>query len=64
LKNYRKTIILRNLQYFSKLNTLKKKERSEQKKARYNKLYSVNLADSGKRLDLGGPFSDFSLLLQ
>jgi len=55
---------LRGLQYLSKLDALKEKERSKQKKARHNKLYSVNLADSDKRLDLGSSFSDLSPLSQ
>jgi len=56
--------MLKSLQYLNKLDILKKKKRLKQKKAEYNKLYSVNLTDSDKRLDPGGPFSDLPLLLQ
>jgi len=56
-----------SLKTLNKLDKVKKKEKrktAKQKKAEYNKLYIVNLTGSGKGLDLGGPFSDFSLLLQ
>jgi len=57
----------RSLKTLNKLDEVKKKEKrkaARQKEAEYNKLYIVNLADSGKRLDLGGPFSDLPLLSQ
>jgi len=55
---------LKTLDEFDKMKEKEKREAAKQKKAEYNKLYIVNLAGSGKGLDLGGPFSDFLPLLQ